>query len=142
MDAAHGNKDIDDLILRLLRDPRFPGKVNDIVVECGNSLYQGTLDRYIAGGRLLDPKTLSGTRSIGISPQLAEHLRSWLTTWRPNERRLLFATRKGSPWDHNLLRKRQFRKLLRELRIEVPRGGGFHAFRRLNATLLDRYRHR
>lgn len=49
MDAAHGNKDLDDLILRLLRDPRFPSKVNDIVVECGNSLYQDILDRYIAG---------------------------------------------------------------------------------------------
>jgi len=50
MDAAHGNKDLDDLILRLLRDPAFPTKVNDIVVECGNSLYQPVLDRYIAGG--------------------------------------------------------------------------------------------
>ncbi len=49
MDAAHGNKDIDDLILHLLRDPRFPTKVNDIVVECGNSLYQRILDRYITG---------------------------------------------------------------------------------------------
>jgi hypothetical protein len=49
MDAAHGNKDLDDLILRLLRDPSFPTKVNDIVVECGNSLYQPVLDRYIAG---------------------------------------------------------------------------------------------
>jgi hypothetical protein len=50
MDAAHGNKDLDDLILHLVRDPRFPNKVNDVVVECGNSLYQGILDRYIAGG--------------------------------------------------------------------------------------------
>jgi hypothetical protein len=50
MDAAHGSKDVDDLILRLLRDPSFPTKVNDIVVECGNSLYQDVLDRYIAGG--------------------------------------------------------------------------------------------
>jgi len=49
MDAAHGSKDVDDLILHLLRDPGLPSKVNDIVVECGNSLYQGTLDRYIAG---------------------------------------------------------------------------------------------
>jgi hypothetical protein len=49
MDAAHGNKDMDDLILRLLREPGLPTKVKDIVVECGNSLYQGTLDRYIAG---------------------------------------------------------------------------------------------
>ena len=49
MDAAHGNKDLDDLILHLIRDPAFPHKVNDIVVECGNSLYQGILDRYIGG---------------------------------------------------------------------------------------------
>jgi len=46
---GHGKKDIDDFILALIRDPRFPDKVNDIVVECGNSLYQPVLDRYIAG---------------------------------------------------------------------------------------------
>jgi hypothetical protein len=50
IDSAHGNKDLDDLILRLLRDPGLPTKVNDIVVECGNSLYQPVIDRYIAGG--------------------------------------------------------------------------------------------
>jgi hypothetical protein len=49
MGAAHGNKDLDDLILHLVRDPAFPSKVNDIAVECGNSLYQSLLDRYIAG---------------------------------------------------------------------------------------------
>ena len=49
MDAAHGNKDLDDLILHLVRDAAFPNEVNDIVVECGNSLYQRILDRYIAG---------------------------------------------------------------------------------------------
>jgi hypothetical protein len=49
MDAAHGNKDLDDLILHLIRNPALPSKVNDVVVECGNSLYQGVLDRYIAG---------------------------------------------------------------------------------------------
>lgn len=47
--AAHGNKDLDDFILRLIRDPRLPGRISDIAVECGNSLYQATLDRYIAG---------------------------------------------------------------------------------------------
>jgi len=49
MDAAHGNKDLDDLILNLVRNPAFPNKVNDIAVECGNALYQSILDRYIAG---------------------------------------------------------------------------------------------
>src|SRR5215472_16230586 len=49
MPEAHGMKDVDDFILALIRDPRFPEKVNDIEVECGNSLYQPVLDRYIAG---------------------------------------------------------------------------------------------
>lgn len=49
MPAGHGQKDIDDLILSLIRDPRFPASVNDIVVECGNMRYQPVLDRYIAG---------------------------------------------------------------------------------------------
>jgi hypothetical protein len=49
MSAAHGNKDLDDFILSLIRNPAFPSKVNDVAVECGNSLYQPILDRYIAG---------------------------------------------------------------------------------------------
>jgi hypothetical protein len=47
--AAHGNQNLDDLILDLVRDPAFPKQINDVVVECGNSLYQPLLDRYIAG---------------------------------------------------------------------------------------------
>lgn len=49
MGAAHGNKDLDDFILHLVRNPTFPSKVNDILVECGNSLYQPILDRYLVG---------------------------------------------------------------------------------------------
>lgn len=49
MDVDHGNKDMDDFIFALIRNPEFPNKVNDIAVECGNSLYQPILDRYIAG---------------------------------------------------------------------------------------------
>ncbi|MGA2252413.1 hypothetical protein [Terracidiphilus sp.] len=49
MGAAHGNKNLDDFILHLVSNPAFPGKINMIAVECGNSLYQPTLDRYIAG---------------------------------------------------------------------------------------------
>lgn len=49
MDAAHRMKDLDDFILTLIRNPEFPDVVNDIVVECGNALYQPILDRYIAG---------------------------------------------------------------------------------------------
>ena len=49
MEAGHGGKDMDDFLLSLIRDPRFPASVNDIVVECGNVRYQPILDRYIAG---------------------------------------------------------------------------------------------
>jgi len=49
MPEAHGMKDLDDFILTLIRTPSFSDKVDDIVVECGNSLYQPILDRYIAG---------------------------------------------------------------------------------------------
>jgi hypothetical protein len=47
--AAHGIRDVDDFIFALIRNPAFPKKVDDIAVECGNSLYQPVLDRYIAG---------------------------------------------------------------------------------------------
>jgi hypothetical protein len=49
MPEAHGLKDLDDFILTLIRTPAFTEKVNDIEVECGNSLYQPILDRYIGG---------------------------------------------------------------------------------------------
>jgi hypothetical protein len=49
MPEAHDEKDLDDFILSLIRTPGFADKVNDIEVECGNSLYQPILDRYIAG---------------------------------------------------------------------------------------------
>ncbi len=46
---SYASQDFDQFILDLIRAPAFPTKVNDIVVECGNSLYQAVLDRYIAG---------------------------------------------------------------------------------------------
>lgn len=49
MGEAHGDKDQDDFIFSLIRNPAFLEKVNDIAVECGNSLYQPILDRYMAG---------------------------------------------------------------------------------------------
>ena len=54
-------------------------------------------------GRLGDPKTQESARVVELSPQACEHLRVFLQSWHPNERRLLFATRNGTPWDQNLL---------------------------------------
>jgi hypothetical protein len=49
MPADHGLKDLNDLILTLVRDPNFAKKVSDIEIECGNSLFQDLLDRYTSG---------------------------------------------------------------------------------------------
>jgi integrase len=80
-------------------------------------------------GKLGDPKTDESIRVVELSPQACGHLRTFLESWHPNERRLLFATRNGTPWDQNLLLTRKFRPLLRALGIHVPHGNGFHAFR-------------
>jgi len=85
-------------------------------------------------GKLQTVKSRKGNRRFPISPELVDHLRTYLTTWRPNAQRLLFATSNGTPWDHSLVRKRKFHPLLKKLGIQQC---GFHAFRHGNATLLD-----
>jgi integrase len=89
-------------------------------------------------GKLGSPKNKNSVRVIDLSHQCVQHLRCFLESWRPNEQRLLFATRNGTPWDANMQRKRRFRSLLRSLNIQLPRGNGFHAFRHANAALMDR----
>ncbi len=46
---AHGNRLGGDFHLALIRDPRFPSVVNDILIESGNARYQADLDRYVRG---------------------------------------------------------------------------------------------
>jgi hypothetical protein len=48
MPQGHGMQDLNDFIFSLIRNPAFSEKVNDIVFESGNSLYQPILDRYMA----------------------------------------------------------------------------------------------
>ena len=44
-----GNQSETEFLDRLISNPRFDATVNDIVIECGNSRYQETLDRYVDG---------------------------------------------------------------------------------------------
>ena len=46
---AHRNTATHAFLLSLIRDPRFPTVVNDIVVECGNSRHQDVADRFVRG---------------------------------------------------------------------------------------------
>jgi len=109
--------------------------VDDIDIERGMLQVRQSAWR----GKLGDPKTDDSIRVVELSPQACAHLRTFLKSWHPNERRLLFATCNGTPWDQNLLLKRKFRPLLRSLGIQVPRGNGFHAFRHANATLMNSF---
>lgn len=40
-----------EFMTQLVKDPRFPGKVQDIVVEAGNPEYQALIDRYVFDGQ-------------------------------------------------------------------------------------------
>ena len=75
-----------------------------------------------------------GIVSVKSPPLLVEHLRGYIRTWKPNRFGLLFATRNGTPWDTDAVRKRKLHPLLEKLGIERC---GFHAFRHGNATVMD-----
>ena len=45
----HGNKQEHEWLRKLVSTPAFADRVDDIVMEFGNSLYQRSVDRYIAG---------------------------------------------------------------------------------------------
>ncbi len=53
-EGEHWNLQAQAYRLSLLRDPRLPNAVNDIVVEFGDARYQNVIDRYVAGGDVPD----------------------------------------------------------------------------------------
>lgn len=48
-EPRHGAGGTKEFLASLIRQPGFAGRVNDIVVEFGNSRYQSVVDRYVAG---------------------------------------------------------------------------------------------
>jgi integrase len=92
------------------------------------------IDQKVWHAKIETVKSKKGNRLCEISPQLAEHLRGFIRTWRPNRLGLLFATKNGTPWDADLVRKRKLYPLLEKLGIERC---GFHAFRHGNETVMD-----
>ena len=100
-------------------------------------LAQRALDDRIAHVNKVSYRPMPAAKFAATRRQMVPSV--LLRSWHPNQRRLLFATRNGTPWDQNLLLKREFRPLLRALGIQVPRGNGFHAFRHANATLMSSF---
>ena len=69
MGERHLNFQDYEFRVSLIQDPRFAGVVNDIVVECGNALYQDVMDRFISGENVTDDelrKTWSTTTQGGL----------------------------------------------------------------------------
>jgi len=80
------------------------------------------------------PKTDNATRGFALSPALTEHLRLFLSNWRPNPLRLLFTSAKGAPIDRSHFVVYKLWPILDSL--EIPRCG-LHAFRHTNGSLMD-----
>ncbi len=73
----HANKQEYAWLCRLVRDPAFHARVDDIVVEFGNSLYQESVDRWIAGEDVPIAKVEKAWRNVvgavgPVSPVYAE----------------------------------------------------------------------
>ena len=52
--GAHAGNELHALLLKLIRDPRFPALVNDVVVEFGSARYQDLADRFVRGEDIAD----------------------------------------------------------------------------------------
>ena len=65
----HGNKQEYEWLDSLVANPKFADRVDDIVMEFGNSLYQKSVDRYIAGEAVPIEEVQRAWRSIlGLGP--------------------------------------------------------------------------
>src|SRR5258708_19770514 len=68
----HGNEQSHAFRLRLIRDPRFPVEVNDIVVEFGSARYQDVIDRFVEGGEVRSSELAKVWRDVAQNGALAD----------------------------------------------------------------------
>lgn len=61
---THGNEQEYEWLCRLVKTPAFADRLDDIVVEFGNSLYQKTVDRYIAGENIPQAQVEKAWRNL------------------------------------------------------------------------------
>lgn len=78
---THANKQEYAWLCSLVRDPRFHARVDDIVVEFGNSLYQKSIDRWIAGEDVPAAQVQKAWRNVvgavgPVSPVYADFYRA------------------------------------------------------------------
>ena len=104
-----------------------PGEVLGLAVDdldFGDHLIHVRQTAYYS--KLQTPKSRSSVATVPMPGPLEEMLRGYLKTWKPNAARLLFATRRSTPFSENNVVQRKLWPILDSLGI--PRCG-MHAFR-------------
>jgi hypothetical protein len=107
--GGHAGNELHALLLKIIRDPRFPGVVNDVVVEYGSARYQDLMDRFVRGDEIPDDslrQVWRNTTELGTTndnPLPEEFFRAVraINASLPPERRLRVLL--GDPpidWDH------------------------------------------
>jgi outer membrane protein OmpA-like peptidoglycan-associated protein len=95
LSEMHGNVESKEFLARLIREPGFAGKVNDIVIEFGNARYQDVLDRYIAGETVArealkplweDTTQVSGIWSLPLYEEILADIRAVNSALPPAQR--------------------------------------------------------
>jgi len=84
-------------------------------------------------GRIQTTKSRASNKPLPMPGFLAELLRLYLRSWKPNPMRLLFANQIGRPYSGNKVVQRKLWPILDSLKI--PRCG-LHAFRHTHSSLL------
>jgi integrase len=84
-------------------------------------------------GRIQTLKSKASQGALPMPEPLADMLKSYLNTWKPNSLRLLFANQIGRPMSANKVVQRKLWPILDKLKI--PRCG-LHAFRHTHSSLL------
>ena len=65
----HNNKQEYEWLQSLIANPEFADRVDDVVMELGNSLYQKTVDRYVAGEAVpLEKVQRAWRNTLGLGP--------------------------------------------------------------------------
>jgi hypothetical protein len=71
-EGPHGNEQGYAFRLSLIRDPRFPSTVNDIVVECGSGRNQRVIDNFVRGDTIPDDIVREVLRDSSIETPACE----------------------------------------------------------------------
>lgn len=82
---------------------------------------------------LISPKSMRSVATVPMPGPLAEALTSYLASWCPNEKRLLFPNRRGNPYSENKVVQKRLWPVLDAL--SIPRCG-MHAFRHTHGSLM------